>query len=96
MIFNTSANTWIFPGSFKNSNVGHVVKSGDKTDITNYRPISILNSFSKIFEKLVHSVVYTQVAPFINNNQHGFVKTRSTISNLMSFVDYTAESLDNN
>ena len=96
LIFNLSIDTGCFPECFKHSTITPIFKAGDRTDVTNYRPISILNSFSKVFEKLVHPILYTHVEPLINANQHGFVKRKSTISNLMSFVDYVAESLDDN
>lgn len=91
MILNLSASSiGSFPDDFKNSNMTPIFKSGDRIDIGNYTSISI---FGKIFGKVVHSVDYTHVAPFINESRHGFVRKKSTISNLISFIDYTAESL---
>ena len=53
--FNTCFTLGIFPGCLKIAKVIPVFKSGSKTDTTNYRPISILSPFSKIFEKQIHS-----------------------------------------
>jgi hypothetical protein len=43
----------IFPERLKFAEVRPVFKKGDKTEFTNYRPISLLTSFSKIIEKII-------------------------------------------
>jgi Notch-like protein len=50
-ILNLALSTGIFPARMKYSIVKPLFKKGDKSDISNYRPISLLTSFSKIFEK---------------------------------------------
>lgn len=55
LLFNESLSTGIFPDLFKKAVVVPLFKSGDRLDISNYRPISLLSVFSKILEKLVHS-----------------------------------------
>jgi len=54
----------IFPTRLKFSEVKPVFKRGDKNDTSNYRPVSLLTSFSKIFEK----VIYNRFYHHINNN----------------------------
>jgi hypothetical protein len=44
----------IFPDHLKYSEIKPLFKKGDKQNISNYRPISILTSFSKVLEKAVH------------------------------------------
>jgi hypothetical protein len=60
-------------------------KSGDYASVSNYRPISILNNLSKILECITHDHVshYTKVHP----NQHGFSKSKSTVTTLVTFLD---------
>ena len=53
LIFNTSINTGIFPNDFKTAIISPIHKAGCKTECNNYRPISILSSVAKIFEKLI-------------------------------------------
>ena len=45
-----------------------IFKSGDKSQFNNYRPISVLSQFSKIFEKLF----YERLKTYINNNNNGY------------------------
>lgn len=76
------------------SNITLVFKSGNRSNVSNYRPISISNCFSEVFEHLVHSAISMHISPRINANQLDFVKHRTTISNLMSYVEYLAKSMD--
>ena len=52
-LFNLSLKTGFLPDSFKCAKVIPIFKSGATCDFTNYRPISLLSSFSKLLEKLV-------------------------------------------
>ena len=56
----------IFPNKMKNADVSPVFKKGDRINICNYRPVSILPSDSKIFEKLVFSQINNPTRPYIN------------------------------
>jgi hypothetical protein len=50
--------TGIFPDRLKYSEIKPIYKKGDKTLITNYRPISLLTVFSNIFEKVIYKRLY--------------------------------------
>jgi hypothetical protein len=50
---NKSLSLGIFPTRLKYSQINPIYKNGDKTDMANYRPICLLTSFSKIFEKVI-------------------------------------------
>jgi hypothetical protein len=54
-ICNTSLLSGTFPQRLKYSIANPIFKKGDRTDISNYRPISILSSFSKILEKAMYN-----------------------------------------
>ena len=51
-LFNTSIETSQFPNSWKVARFTPIFKDGDKTEKSNYRPISVLPVISKLFEKL--------------------------------------------
>ena len=57
-IFNHSIILGIFPDKLKYAKVIPIHKKGSPTDPSNYRPISLLSIFSKIFEKLMHKRLY--------------------------------------
>ena len=75
-IINKSFSSGIFPDVLKIAKICPIHKNGDKDLFANYRPISILPSFSKIFEK----AVYNRLLQFLDrnltlvNNQYGFRK----------------------
>ena len=68
-VINVSISEMTFPNQFKNAAVVQVFKSEDKIDKKNYRPVSILNSLSKIFE----NVIKDQVTPFFDTFLSKFV-----------------------
>ena len=51
--FNQSLHTGIVPDSFKQAYVSPVHKGGDPSEISNYRPISLLSNLDKAFERLI-------------------------------------------
>ena len=58
-IYNVSLNSGVFPDEWKVARVRPLYKKGDKYDIQNYKPISVLSVFSKIlkwliFNRLIH------------------------------------------
>ena len=56
-IFNKSIENGIFPNELKLARVVPIFKSGDPSSICNYRPISVLSFFSKIFERYMYNHV---------------------------------------
>lgn len=95
-IINSSFISGIFPKQLKISKVIPVYKKGEESDIQNYRPISILPSISKIFEKAIqlNLIRHLELYDLFNHEQHGFRKNKSTTTALISFVESIIESLD--
>ena len=56
-IFNSSLTTGVFPDIWKVARVAPIFKTGTKDDLIDQRPISVLRTISKIFEKIVHDQV---------------------------------------
>jgi hypothetical protein len=92
LLFNKSLNEGVFPSQWKTSFIIPIHKSGSKSDISNYRPISILNVLNKIFERIIHNKVFEHVRDLIDLRQHGFFPKRSTLTNLLDFTSYLLES----
>ena len=78
-IVNSSFASGVFPTELKIAKVVPIHKGGSKTEVSNYRPISLLSTFSKIFEKAMHTRVYDflQHNGSLNEHQYGFRKGRS-------------------
>jgi Notch-like protein len=54
-IINKMLSSGIFSSRLKFSQISHIFKKGNKTEISAYRPVSLLTSFSKIFEKVIYN-----------------------------------------
>lgn len=93
-IINCSLRTGIYPSQWKDALVIPVYKNGDRSLISNYRPISIISVFAKIFELAVYPIFFSQFKANIAPEQHGFLKARSTTTNLTSFVEDLVEVMD--
>jgi len=72
--------TGTFPDRLKYSEIKPIYKKGDKTQITNYRPISLLPVFSKIFEKVLYKRLYNHLSSnnILVKEQFGFRCNTST------------------
>jgi len=79
-IFNIYAKTGEFLDCLKITEVIPVFKKGDALKATNYRPISILSQFDKIFEKLLCSRIYNHLKEhnLLSKKQFGFRQNSST------------------
>ena len=65
LIYNSSLTNGVFPDIWKLARVNPIYKSGPKTDVNNYRPISIISVFSRMLERLTHD----QLFEFLNINK---------------------------
>jgi hypothetical protein len=93
-IYNTSLQTGVFPDRWKLAKVVPILKSGDCHLVENYRPISVLPSASQMFESIVNPYITEHIKALISHNQHGFMKSRSTATNLVTFVEDLSEAVD--
>ncbi|XP_073984063.1 uncharacterized protein [Rhodnius prolixus] len=92
-LFTKSIKHGIYPDMLKTSFVVPIYKSGDKRDVTNYRPICIQSAIAKIFEKSVIDILRPLLDNLILSEQHGFHSGRSTLTNLLLFEDYLRRAL---
>ena len=86
----------IFPYSLKISKVVPLYKKGDDSNLSNCRPISLLPSISKIFEKVLleQLTTYLDNNNLIHNHQYGFRKRHSTEYAALHIVDYLNYEMD--
>ena len=79
----------VFPDNLKKARVAPIPKEGNKCNLSNYRPISVLPVFSKVFEK----VAYIKLYDYLENNsimhkqQYGF-RAKSTTQAILHFLQY--------
>jgi len=93
-IFNLCIQLGKFPDRWKLSNVCPILKAGNKGLVTNYRPISLLSNFSKVFKKAVNDKLLAVTCNKISTHQHGFLKGRSTSTNLACLTQFVSSTLD--
>ena len=79
-LFNLCTRTGTYPDLMKVAEVIPIFKKGQEHKLTNYRPISLLSQFNKIFEKLLRSRIYSYLSKFnlFSERQFGFRKNYST------------------
>ena len=95
-IINLSLSQGIMPDDLKNARVVPLHKKNSKTDVGNYRPVSVLSVISKVFERVVHDQLhqYMHDMNLLYEYQSGFRKSYSTDTCLMHLTDYIQLEMD--
>ena len=95
-ILNLAMLEGIFPDELKIAKVIPLFKAGDTSVFANYRPVSVLPSFSKILEKLIYKRIVSFVTKheILYDSQFGFRKNKSTALALLKLVDKVSEAID--
>ena len=95
-MFNLCLRTGTHPDLMKVAEVIPIFKKGQKDTLTNYRPISLLSQFNKIFEKLLHSRIYSYLSKFnlFSKKQFGFRKNYSTSLAICNIYDELLNNVD--
>lgn len=93
-IINRTFETGIVPSHFKISIVTPIHKAGSKKQIQNYRPISLISNYAKIFEKCLKEKIlnFFKINNILSSNQFGFVEGLSTSD---AMYKLTSEVVDN-
>jgi len=94
-LFNLSLKTGFLPDSFKCAKVIPIFISGATCDFANYRPISLLSSFSKLLEKLVSRQMFRFIDKYsiLYCHQYGFRTKHDTSHPLLQFLDKIYQGL---
>ena len=83
-----------YPASLKYANITPIFKKDDKTDKTNYRPISILPNLSKIYERFMQNQMYPYLNQIFSKYQCGFRKGYNAQHCLMAMIEKWRKFLD--
>ncbi|XP_063904731.1 uncharacterized protein LOC135123784 [Zophobas morio] len=94
VIFNKSIQLSQFPKIWKQSYVVPIHKGNSKSDVKNYRGVSIISAIPKLFEAIIYDKLQKITKNFIMEEQHGFCKGKSTSSNLYKFVNFVSTALE--
>ena len=96
-MINESLRTGICPPELKIARVVPIFKSGDPSLLTNYRPISVLSFFSKVFERIVYDYLFDFICTnnILHDYQFGFRPGHSTQQAIITLIDKITKSLDN-
>ena len=95
LLINLSLETGTVPVDWRCAAVSPIFKKGSKKLAENYRPISLTSIVCKILESLVREdiMLYLLENDLLSSKQFGFLGNRSTILQLLSYLDYCAEAM---
>ena len=95
-IFNESLKVGLFPDIWKIARVTLFFKSGRKSDLHNYRPISVLSAVSRIFEKEARDQLFEFLTAnnMLSKNQFAYRKLHSTITSLLNVTELWYSNID--
>ena len=98
LIFSHSLSHRVIPKSWERAAVIPIYKSGDKTVLSNYRPIFQTSVICKVIERIIRKQVFSFLDPkrCLNSTQHGFRPGRSCLAAMLDVFDNIMHMLDNN
>ena len=96
-LINSSLTESVFPTSEKCAKITPAYKSGKRSTMDNYRPISVLPDLSKVLRKVVHKQIYEflETNNLLSPNQFGFRRSRSTQHAVTYFSVCVRKHMDN-
>ena len=96
LIMKCSLESGLVPDDWKAAYVTPVYKKDAKSNVSNYRPISLTSQLCKVFEAIVRDAIvkHLEEHSLVNDTQHGFRKGGSCLSNLLQFLDQVTRCID--
>ena len=95
-LFNATLTSGRIPDSWKTAIVVPIFKDGVRSSPSNYRPISLTSIVAKMFERILRDKIcrYLVDTGYFSDHQHGFLKGKSCLTNLLGFFDVITDKLD--
>ena len=95
-VFNMSLQEGIVPLEWKEANIIPLFKKGSRNKSVNYRPVSLTSVICKVLETIIrdHMMDFLIKHKLINPSQHGFLKARSCLTNLLCFLEEITKWVD--
>ena len=86
-VFNLTSKEGVVPVKWEEANIIPLFKKGSRNKSENYRPVSLTSVICKVLERLikVHMVDFLVRHKLLNPTQHGFLKARSCLTNMLCF-----------
>ena len=95
-VFNLSLKEGVVPFEWKEANIIPLFKKGSRNKSENYRPVSLTSVICKLLERLIkdHMVDFLVKHKLLNSCQHGFLKARSCLTNMLCFLEEITKWID--
>ena len=95
-LLNKSVNSGIYPSKLKHTKIVAVYKDDDELDPSNYRPISLLLIFNRIFEKIMYNrlKIYLDKYNILFHSQYGFREKHSTQHAIIDIINQIQMNMD--
>jgi len=95
-VFTKSMEEGIVPADWRDANVTPIFKKGAKSSPSNYRPVSLTSVSCRVMESLIRDAITSHLTAnkLIKKSQHGFVKDRSCVTNLLEFLEQATTVVD--
>ena len=95
MLFKLSYNTGYIPSDWKLAHVP-IHKKGSKSNVENYRPISLTSLVMKTFEKVIRDELMLRCQNLLDSRQHGFLPEKSCYTQMVEYCNSLSLSLNEN
>ena len=95
-VFNLSLKEGVVPFDWKEANIIQLFKKGSRNKSENCRPVSLTSVICKLLERLIkdHMVDFLVKHNLLNSSQHGFLKARSCLTNMLCFLEEITKWID--
>ena len=95
-LFRKSLSSGDIPDDWKSANVTAIFKKGSKYIPGNYRPVSLTIQLCKVMESLIMNkmVEHLEKQTLISDSQHGFLKNKACLTNLLVFLEEVTNYVD--